>query len=238
MDKVKRDAMILGIENRTENWTTVRNIFDQKNKRLIEYLMINNNDDSAPFDDGKEAKLELFWYGYRDYIYGKDINRYSAEYNIIYARFLRLFPDLQERVLNFKGDSNRYLRVEKTVNYSLEREDAPLRLFQNIRHTEIDIVIETRNKLYIGEVKDSQTFGAHGGLFLPHQLLRQYIMARILIDELGKDLDVVPFIISNNSSETKKNGQVKLMESLSYLNIDNNVFTWCDIDKYPDSSIG
>lgn len=229
--------MILGIKNRTENWTTVKNLFSVRNKKIIEYLMGKNGDNSDPFDDGSEARLELFWYGYRDYIYGKNINRHSADHNAIYARFLRLFPGLQERILAFKGDSNKYLRVEKMANYSLGREDAPLRLFQNIRHTEIDIVIETRNKLYIGEVKDSQKFGAHGGLFLPHQLLRQYIMARILIDELGKDLDVVPFIISNNSVETKKNGQVKLMGSLSYLDIDSNVFTWHDIGECPNSRI-
>ncbi|KHT04330.1 hypothetical protein [Pectobacterium brasiliense] len=221
--------MILGIKNRTENWITVKNLFSLQNKRLIEYLMRKNDDNSAPFDDGSEARLELFWYGYRDYIYGKSINRYSADRDAIYARFLRLFPELQEKVLKFKGDSNKFLRVEKTVNYSLERKDAPLGLFQNIRHTEIDIVIETRNKLYIGEVKDSQTFGAHGGLFLPHQLLRQYVMARMLIDELGKDLDVVPFIISN-SKKTESSGQVKLMDKLGYLDM-KNVFTWSDIDS-------
>lgn len=235
--------MILGIKNRTENWTTVKNIFSLQNKKLISYLMRNNGDNSAPFDDGVEAKLELFWYGYRDYIYGKNINRYSADHNAIYARFLRLFPGLQEKVLKFKGDTNKYLHVEKSVNYSLEREDAPLHLFQNIRHTEIDIVIETRNKLYIGEVKDSQTFGAHGGLFLPHQLLRQYVMARVLIDELGKDLDIVPFIVvSNNTPKDKdenvqlKNGQVLLMKHLNYLKM-VNVFTWSDIDSCTDSPI-
>ncbi|MBN3136050.1 hypothetical protein E2566_03655 [Pectobacterium punjabense] len=228
--------MILGIKNRTENWTTVGHLFDLRNNKLIRYLMGNNSDDSAPFDNGSEARLELFWYGYRDYIFGKNITRNTVKIDAIYERFLRLFPGLQERVLNFNGESNKYLRVKKTANYSLEREDAPLRLFQNIRHTEIDIVIETRNKLYIGEVKDSQTFGAHGGLFLPHQLLRQYVMARILVDELGKDLDVVPFVIVNDSTPRNdqnkvqlKNGQVLLMENLNYLNM-KNVFTWSDIE--------
>ncbi|MFJ5408193.1 hypothetical protein [Pectobacterium punjabense] len=228
--------MILGIKNRTENWTTVGHLFDLRSNKLIRYLMGNNSDDSAPFDNGSEARLELFWYGYRDYIFGKNITRNTVKIDAIYERFLRLFPGLQERVLNFNGESNKYLRVKKTANYSLEREDAPLRLFQNIRHTEIDIVIETRNKLYIGEVKDSQTFGAHGGLFLPHQLLRQYVMARILVDELGKDLDVVPFVIVNDSTPRNdqnkvqlKNGQVLLMENLNYLNM-KNVFTWSDIE--------
>ncbi|WP_420065100.1 hypothetical protein [Pectobacterium colocasium] len=223
-DDIKKDNKILGIKNRTENWTTVNNLFDLKNKKLISYLMRNNDDESEPFDDGVQARLELFWYGYRDYLFDNSINLNTINTNAIYERFLRLFPDLQGNVLKFQNGNRRCLRVEEAVNYSFQREDAPLRLFQNIRHTEIDIVIETRNKLYIGEVKDSQTFGADGRLFLPHQLLRQYIMARILIDELGRNLDVVPFIISN-SENTRKNGQIQLMVNLGYLDM-KNVFTW------------
>lgn len=195
--------MILGIKNRTENWTTVGHLFDLRNNKLIRHLMGNNSDDSAPFDDGSEARLELFWYGYRDYIFGNNITRNTVKTYAIYERFLRLFPNLQENVLSFMNEKKKYLRVEESVNYSLDRENDPLRLFHNIRNTEIDIVIETRKKLYIGEVKDSQKFGADGNLFLPHQLLRQYVTARILVDELGKDLDIVPFIISNNK-ETEK----------------------------------
>ncbi|AFI88866.1 hypothetical protein [Pectobacterium parmentieri] len=221
--------MILGIKNRTENWTTVGHLFDLRNNKLIRHLMGRNSDDSAPFDDGSEARLELFWYGYRDYIFGKNITLNTVKIDAIYERFLRLFPNLQENVLSFMDEERKYLRVEKSVNYSLERENAPLSLFHNIRNTEIDIVIETRRKLYIGEVKDSQKFGANGNLFLPHQLLRQYVTARILVDELGKDLDIVPFIISNNK-ETEKSGQIKLMNKLNYLNM-KNVFTWSDIDN-------
>lgn len=199
--------------------------------------MGNNSDDSAPFDDGSEARLELFWYGYRDYIFGKNINLNTVKIDAIYDRFLRLFPNLQENVLSFMDEEPKSLRVKKTANYALERENAPLSLFHNVRNTEIDIVIETRKKLYIGEVKDSQKFGANGNLFLPHQLLRQYITARILVDELGKDLDVVPFIVLNNNTPKDKNevvqlnsGQIKLMKKLHYLKTEN-VFRWSDIDS-------
>ncbi|MCA6951718.1 hypothetical protein [Pectobacterium polaris] len=224
--------MVLGIINRTENWTTVGHLFDLRNNRLIRHLMKNNSDDSAPFDDGSEAILELFWYGYRDYIFEKNITRNTVKIDAIYERFLRLFPNLQENILSFNDGGRKYLRVEKSVNYSLNRENAPLRLFNNIRNTEIDIVIETRKKLYIGEVKDSQKFGADGSLFLPHQLLRQYIMARILVDELGKDLDIVPFVVVNNSTLKDNdgqvqlnNGQVQIMCKFGYLNM-KNVFRW------------
>ena len=55
---------IVGIENRTENWRTVQHfgaLSEDAKVRLVKRL--------APQDTAHGVRMELFWYGVRDYVY-------------------------------------------------------------------------------------------------------------------------------------------------------------------------
>jgi hypothetical protein len=86
--------------------------------------------------------------------------------------------------------------------------------------------------MLIGEVKHTQTFGADSKLIIVHQLVRQYIMASILAEELSQHKNekciVIPFVIAD--SNAIKTGQVKLLQYLGWLNI-NNLLPWSFIDQ-------
>ena len=209
--------MILAIKNRTENWTTANYLSKPEIvSRLLKKLTKSGNQDV-------NAKLELFWYGYRDYCHCNGITEKNFTSTALVERFYRLFPNLRKDVEKFSNENPKLLRLPQLYNYEINNAMAT-KLFHNIRGTEIDIVIETKAAIYIGEVKDTQAFGAKGDAALPHQLLRQYIMVKILLDELQSDLEVIPFVISG-SVRTKNSGQVKLMQSLEILNKEN-VITW------------
>ena len=79
------------------------------------------------------------------------------------------------------------------------REDHRARLINNLVNTEIDIVLESPKRLYIGEAKYTGTFHANGKLVLVHQLVRQYVMAKVLVDVLGRDREIVPFVVVEES---------------------------------------
>ncbi len=219
--------MILEIKNRTENWTTVRKLFSPKiegpAKRLVDELL--KADESEGNQSGSQIHMELFWRGYRDYCASRRITRKTCNFDGMATRYEKLFPDLHQRVTRFAQENPGQLRVTET-NYCVNQSNR-LNFFDNIRNTEIDIVIATANTLFIGEVKDTQTFGAKGSLVLAHQLLRQYITARMLVDEMEKEMRVIPFILSD-SKRTLKNGQVRLMLALGYLD-ESRIFTWDDL---------
>ena len=72
-------------------------------------------------------------------------------------------------------------------NYDVSTKDRMANLGNNLVNTEIDIVLQSPNHLFIGEAKHEMTFGANGRLVLVHQLIRQYVMAKILMDRLESD---------------------------------------------------
>ena len=64
----------------------------------------------------------------------------------------------------------------------------------------IDIVLETTNRLFIGEAKLESALGSDSDHVLVHQLIRQYVMAHILLDVLVNravydSREVVPFVV-------------------------------------------
>ncbi len=63
-----------------------------------------------------------------------------------------------------------------------------------------------------------------------HQLIRQYVMATMLIDKLCEDKKAIPFVVGPNAQKLIRHQQVKFMIHQGWLNPDN-VLSWVDIEK-------
>ena len=169
---------ILGIENRTENWKTARYFapfFEDDSARLRLAKKLGAPEDTLPMD----VHIELFWTGMRDHIWlyshkppapsNEDSGKDLAD------RYGRLFSNLRESIENFGGFQ---LREDNYRIHDTNQE----RLFTNLRNTEIDIILETPNYLFVGEAKYESGLGASGNDVLVHQLIRQHVMTSILAD--------------------------------------------------------
>ena len=228
---------ILGISNRTENWKTAETLAPlityQKQNHLATLIIDKVETNHPPFGSN-EVVMQFFWKGFRDHwnqrssSSGKEamINETAATYN-------RLFPHLRNEIIeyNVQAPHNKQLRLNET-NYiwSESNTDSKKSLFENLANTEIDVVIESPGFLLIGEVKDEQTFGAASKHILTHQLMRQYVMASILLDMRGKreDYKLIPFVIGNNAKAT---AQVACMRHLGYLS-EANIITWKELKGF------
>jgi hypothetical protein len=110
-------------------------------------------------------------------------------------------------------------------------------LFNNLRNTEVDVVLETPGYLFVGEAKHEMSFGANGNLVLVHQLIRQYVMATILV-EMTKEQPrkrVIPFVVGDGVDSLNKTSQVRFIISQGWLR-DNNILTWEDIESSSQKS--
>ena len=95
-------------------------------------------------------------------------------------------------------------------------------------NTEIDIVLETPERLYIGEAKFKSGFNANGSLVLVHQFVRQYVMATVLLDVLGCTRKVVPFVVTERpypADSTRCPHQVKFVVRQGWMD-DTHILTW------------
>ena len=214
---------ILDITNRTENWKTVQHfhgLSDAAKGRLAQKL-------GEPIGTRpEEIKIELFWKGVRDYaaIADKPSPEKMAE---IYNRH---FPNLRQKVWNFRAtEPPRKSTPLKDHNYCVSSGENRKALYRNLQNTEIDIVLETPKCLFIGEAKHESGFGGEGKLILVHQLIRQYITATILLDLIGKNKQVVPFIVADeeNLGKVRNTAQVKFM--LQDWLKPQNILSWDDI---------
>ena len=143
---------------------------------------------------------------------------------------MSLFPDiLRESIKEFDPSGNK-LRLPQQWSYRPEK--AVDNLGNNLVNTEIDIVMETPTHLFIGEAKHQAGLGTDGNDVLVHQLIRQYVMAWILVVLRGKHRKVVPFVVGGkeNLSSLKNTEQVKFMRCQGWLRKEN-VMTWKDIAK-------
>ena len=227
---------ILGIKNRTENWKTVQHFYglsDNAKTRLVQRL---GEPEDTP---AEEIRVELFWQGMRDYIDKTDgKNKPGPEAIATTYSKQGLFRDLRERVKNFRAEEPPYkFNTLRPHNYDPSKENWE-DLFNNLSKTEIDIVLETPNHLFIGEAKDESTLGTGGKYILVHQLIREYVMAKILVDLVQVDKLVVPFVVWDPShpENLRNTVQVKFMlnqcwpDGQRWLREDN-VLSWCDIKK-------
>ncbi len=241
---------ILGIDNRTENWKTAlyfSPMFRGGASRLAERL-------GEPDETGTvEAHLELFWYGMRDYL-DKCVETKESVVEDFAQRYRRLFPNLREKIEEFQSEKGLKLQLPNQWNYDVSTKEGTTKpgvnprekLYDNLRHTEIDVVLETPNRLIIGEAKGVTDLRGKGSWVLVHQLIRQYVMARILVDRRESDgfakKEVVPFVVRNdpkrreqaqvvrNDPKRREQAQVSFMVKQGWLEPEN-ILDWDHIQK-------
>lgn len=212
---------ILGkIENRTENWKTARifaRFFEASAlpiaRRLAEPL-------GATVED---ARLELFWKGMRDFMaIEEEKGKGKAHWKkVIGKSYGERFSKLRDEVKSL-GDFQNL----KQNNYKMTDIDG---LYDNLYNTEVDIVIQTDRYLFIGEAKGETNLHARSDLVLVHQLVRQYVMANILVDLCESARRVVPFVVGVNKNQQ----QVKFMKRKGWLK-ERNILLWEDVENLKD----
>ena len=205
---------ILKIRNRTENWKTAHDFAPlfrdaEGRRRLAERLL------GKPVRS--EVSLELFWFGMRDYVHECPE---AGDPDGLAERYGRLFPDLRKQAEGF-GQFNKLSERHYAVADKAK-------LASNLLHTEIDIVLESQRHLFIGEAKDESNFGADGRNVLVHQLVRQYVMAAILLDLKGSKKQIVPFVVGEDKDQLRRIKQVEFMVAQEWMSRDN-VLGWDDV---------
>ncbi len=144
-------------------------------------------------------------------------------------RYNSLFPGLRDDVKDFQDQGSQFKNL-KDWNYDASNADRMVKLFRNLFGTEIDIVLETPKHLFIGEAKHEMPFGAKGEYVLVHQLIRQYVMAKILVDRLECDKKVVPFVVGDNIDGIRNFEQVKFMLRQGWLS-EESILSWDEIEE-------
>ena len=234
---------ILGIENRSENWKTAYHFSPFFRDASARSDLANQLLKPLGESQSGEVHIELFWYGMRDYIdkLGNE-NRHPPTHQDLAERYRCLFPSLRKDIKEFDG-----FRDLNDDNYDVSKPEREYTLRSNLRHPEIDIVLETPNHLFIGEAKHESGFGTDGKDVLVHQLIRQYVMATILVDFRASDnyprKTVIPFVVGDDAKQLKEYHQVRFMISQERKDHDSgkkwldekNVLSWDDIEKlYPN----
>lgn len=218
---------ILGIKNRTENWKTAQ-YFAPFFKDEVARLRLAKRLGEPNSTQADEVRLELYWQGMRDYIHLRSGSAPSSK--DLADRYDHLFSGLRESIKNFGGFQ---LRGDSYRVSDKNRE----RLFNNLRNTEIDVVLETPNYLFVGEAKDESDLGADGDDLLVHQLIRQHITARILVDICKVEKKVRHFVVGNKCkiASLKNTRQVNFLKSQGWLP-ERNVLSWGDIKELARTS--
>ena len=220
---------ILEITNRTENWKTARHFhpFFRQGASIPIARRLNEPQETEP---GK-VHLELYWRGMRDYLHKNDGRSGVADRDLAES-YKRLFPDLRDRIEGYGG-----FRSLRPGNYDITVGDATSNLISNLVNTEIDIVLVSPRRLYVGEAKHEMSFGADGKLVLVHQLIRQYVMASVLIDRLGCEKKVVPFVVGHKAKGLKRSRQVDFMIRQGWME-EKDVLEWGEVDDLARKSLG
>lgn len=222
---------ILNIQNRTENWCTasvLSPLIEQPSARtLLASHLVGSSEHCSD-----SVEFELFWKGMRDYVHehrGYKQNRGDYE-NRFLECFRRRFPSLRREV----EDIGRF-RSLKCHNYVAD-ENSKGKLYDNLCNTEVDIVLQTRQHLCIGEARSEAAFGGDSKHILVHQLIRQYVMATILVELTGGGKTVVPFVVGDCREDLMRKQQVKFMIECGYLR-ESNVLSWTDLSEIPKGEV-
>ena len=240
---------ILNIDNRTENWRTARIFCGLSDERQLDFvnLLVTKSDSDTTW-----TNMELFWRGVRDHrhmLIKREVDRLGAEgereneiaeevdgslADEFWKHYKRCFGDLRDQVSKWK----KLRPLVRPQNYGMsedfrnaKKQSLKELLYNNLRNTEIDIVFETDNHLFIGEAKYESDFGADGELVLVHQLIRQFVTASLLVkSQRGGVKEVVPFLIVGDRDWAMKTGQVGLMRCRRWLS-EENIWTWEELEK-------
>ena len=138
---------ILGITNRTENWKTAKSFAPFFKNECARVALAHRLCEPADTPH-KEIRIELFWKGMRDYIHSPGEGT-KPTHQALADCYNRPFPDLRGQIEKFPGFRLKW--QPSHYNASKQNHDG---LFNNLRNTEIDIVLETPTRLFIGEAKD------------------------------------------------------------------------------------
>ena len=214
---------ILGIENRSENWKTAlyfSPMFRDESSRLNLATKLGAPPETQP----KKVHFELHWKGMRDYLHENVGGEISQEEEFA-ERYRRLFPDLRSKI----ADSGQFRELQPG-NYDVSTKKQRVNLRNNLINTEIDIVLETPTHLFIGEAKQEMGLGTKGSLVLVHQLIRQYVTAKILVDLIPSNKQVVLFMVGDSGKLTslRNTAQVKFMLDQRWLKPEH-VLSWDEI---------
>ena len=234
---------ILGdkVINRTENWKTAQYFspffWDEGARlRLAKEILVRHGIQLSKIQiEPDEVSISLFWYGMRDYLCPEGTK--EGYYERARQCYKKPFTECYNRL-----SSDFHTKLHKNYSVLNGDNDRMDTLFRNVFYTEIDIVLESQDHLFIGEAKHEQPLGANGEYVLVHQLIRQYVMARILIDHIdhkNKGKEIVPFVVvdKKKSERFKRTKQVKYMTSKIDEKTDRgwmsekNVLTWDYIEK-------
>ena len=222
---------ILGITNRTENWMTAA-YFAPLSRTGILHLAkrLGESSGTVPGD----VHLELFWRGIRDYLSKVGQSARDSEQDFA-SRYNRLFgprgerADLRTNIGGFRHSGGLVFSDLRPDNYSASTEDQIRELVSNLVNTEIDVVLESPTTLFVGEAKHESGLGGDGSLVLVHQLIRQYVAATVLVDMIGNNKQVVPFVIWNRNTDQRKPVQLEFMIDQGWMRSEN-VLEWNGIE--------
>ncbi|MCY4365733.1 MAG: hypothetical protein OXE17_05850 [Chloroflexi bacterium] len=229
---------IIDIENRTENWKTVEAFTpmlsnEEARCRLAQKLLQNIHENLNC--STKEVKLELFWNGVRDYLHWKDEQgnstskkekREDRHSTPLAKTYQELFASLRSDI-----DKSKSLTLRKEWNYQAFDEKSVKKLFHNLHGTEMDIVLDTPGYLLVGEAKDESRLGANSDLVLVHQLIRQYVTAKVLLHFSGNaNKKVALFSVVKNRESFLRTYQAKFVLDKGWL-CTANVLSWEDINR-------
>ena len=104
-------------------------------------------------------------------------------------------------------------------------------MFNNLHGTEMDIILETPEYLFVGEAKDESDLGANGDLVLVHQLIRQNVAAKVLLDFSGNaEKKAALFAVVSNRGSFLNTHQVKFVKNQGWL-CSENVLTWEEVKE-------
>ena len=222
---------ILGIPNRTENWKTAQYFapfFESAlaRARLVNYLLGPSAETHKIILE--PIRIELFWKGMRDYDYEQPKEKKVSDEKLA-CHYQCLFPDLREEIKQFSQPNKPSgFRKLKDDNYRITNEKNRKDLCNNLRNTEIDIVLETSKHLFIGEAKDVSDSGAKKDYVLVHQLIRQRVTAQILLDLTQSKKAIIPFIVMDKDkieNWISNNAQIKFMTTYRWLD-ENHILSW------------
>ena len=135
-----------------------------------------------------------------------------------------MFPNLRDKIKELQEKLPYKFSALQDHNYNVCEPEHQTKLFNNLRHTEIDIVIETSDCLFIGEAKDESRFRGIPNYVLMHQLIREFVMARILLAVRGCKKEIIPFIVWSKHNG-RKPFEVEFMVKQSWLEREN-ILTW------------
>lgn len=176
----------------------------------------------------EETKIELFWNGIRDHLAALKVVRNTPERREEFAQIYRsLFPNLRAQLIEDE------FNLSSTVNYNPSEESSKTILYHHIHGSETDVVLEAPGYLFVGEAKYGGTFHDYGNKVLVHQMIRQYVIASIILKVLKMDtVAIVPFFVGSDDDveQLKNKGQINFMVKQGWI-YRQNILSWGDIER-------